>query len=293
MDRPVLPPVLGPYGSDNAKMGTTLPHVLLLQRRADAVSGHVEDLGLSVCLARDARSGTARGLLDAGVRRGGSDPSHCDGELPQNTSTSVTTMAEYLAPELIERHVPQRFAALPPAIFLEHSVAERTQGRLGRKPTWDRLSFHSWALRRVWLSGQERIAFDDPHWEHLPEHEVEARSAGRRCGPCHHRCRSPTIRPRGWRASLHSPRRLCLVQGPQLVAERRRRRHPTMPETGPALVTLGPAPATLDSRGSRPPSRPSPRSWQTTGDPCPDSHRPPHAGQHVTPPLASARRGTR
>ena len=58
------------------------------------------------------------------------------GELPQNTSTSVTNMAEYLAPELIQRHFPQRFEELPPAIFLEHYVEERTpQGRLGRKPT--------------------------------------------------------------------------------------------------------------------------------------------------------------
>jgi hypothetical protein len=97
------------------------------------------------------------------------------GELPPNTSTSVTNMAEYLAPELIQRHCPQRFEALPPAIFLEHDVEERTPaGRLGRKPTWDQLSFHSWVPRRVWLSGQERIAFGDPHWEHLPEHEVEA-----------------------------------------------------------------------------------------------------------------------
>jgi len=97
------------------------------------------------------------------------------GELPQNTSTSVTNMVEYLAPELIQRHFPQRFEELPPAIFLEHYVEERTpQGRLGRKATWDRLTFHSWAPRRVWLSGQERISFGDPQWEHLPEHEVEA-----------------------------------------------------------------------------------------------------------------------
>ena len=96
-------------------------------------------------------------------------------ELPQNTSTLVTNMAESLALELIQRHVPQRFEELPPAIFLEHYVEERTpQGRLGRKATWDQLSFHSWAPRRVWLSGQERIAFGDPQWEHLPEHEVEA-----------------------------------------------------------------------------------------------------------------------
>jgi hypothetical protein len=96
------------------------------------------------------------------------------GELPHNTSTSATNMAEYLAPELIQRHFPQRFEELPPAVFLEHSVEECTPaGRLGRKATWDRLTFHSWAPRRVWLSGQERISFGDPHCEHLPEHEVE------------------------------------------------------------------------------------------------------------------------
>jgi hypothetical protein len=65
-------------------------------------------------------------------------------ELPHNTSRSATNMAEYLAPALIQRHCPHRFEELPPAIFLEHYVEERTPaGRLGRKPTWDRLSFHS------------------------------------------------------------------------------------------------------------------------------------------------------
>ena len=84
-------------------------------------------------------------------------------------------MTEYLAPELIQRHFTHRIEELPPAIFLEHYVEERKLvGRLRRKPTWDRLSFHSWAPRRVWLSGQERITSGEPHWEHLPEHEVEA-----------------------------------------------------------------------------------------------------------------------
>jgi hypothetical protein len=72
------------------------------------------------------------------------------------TPMSVTNMAEYLAPELIQRHFPPRFEELPPAIFFEHYVEERTpEGRLGRKAAWDRLSFNSWAPRRVWLSGQE------------------------------------------------------------------------------------------------------------------------------------------
>jgi hypothetical protein len=97
------------------------------------------------------------------------------GELPQNTSSSVTNMAEYLAPELVQRHFPHCFEAIPPAIFLEQYVEERTpHGRLGRKATWDRLTFHTWRPRRVWLSGHERLSFGEPQWEHLPGREVAA-----------------------------------------------------------------------------------------------------------------------
>ena len=96
-------------------------------------------------------------------------------ELPQNLSASVTDMAEYLAPEMVRRHFPHRFEAIPPVIFLEHYVEQQTpQGRLGRKATWDRLSFHSWAPRRSVLAGNVRLAYGEPHWEGLPEHEVEA-----------------------------------------------------------------------------------------------------------------------
>ena len=73
-------------------------------------------------------------------------------------------MVELLAAKLVQQHFSQRFEALPPAIFLAHCVEERTsEGRLGRKSTWDRLSFHSWAPQRIWLSGRERIAFGEPH----------------------------------------------------------------------------------------------------------------------------------
>jgi hypothetical protein len=36
------------------------------------------------------------------------------------------------------------------------------------------LSFHSWAPRRVWLSGQEWIVLGEPEWRSMPEHEVAA-----------------------------------------------------------------------------------------------------------------------
>ena len=96
-------------------------------------------------------------------------------EHPDNPSTSVTNMAELLAAELIRKHFPQRFDYEPPAILLEHYPIEYSpQGRMARKPTWDRLTFHSWAPRRVWLGGHERLAFGEPEWHSMPEHEVAA-----------------------------------------------------------------------------------------------------------------------
>ena len=84
-------------------------------------------------------------------------------------------MAELLAAELIQQHFPQRFDSEPPAILLEHYPRElHTSGRTAMQPTWDRLTFHSWAPRRVWLGGRERLAFGEPEWRSLPEQEVEA-----------------------------------------------------------------------------------------------------------------------
>jgi len=96
------------------------------------------------------------------------------GELPGNPSTSVTNMAEFWAAELVRAHFPQRFDFDPPAIVLDHyPTAHAERGTVGRAATWDRLSFASWAPRRVWLAGRERIAFGAPHREHLPAHDVE------------------------------------------------------------------------------------------------------------------------
>jgi len=43
-------------------------------------------------------------------------------ELPQNRSTSVTNMAEYLAPELIQRQFPHRFEEVPPDVPADHRL---------------------------------------------------------------------------------------------------------------------------------------------------------------------------
>lgn len=51
------------------------------------------------------------------------------GELSQNTSTSVTNMAEYLAPELIQRHFPQRFDHEPPPLLTSVFAGPTRQSR--------------------------------------------------------------------------------------------------------------------------------------------------------------------
>jgi hypothetical protein len=103
------------------------------------------------------------------------EPGMVLGEHPDNPSTSVTNMAELLAAGLIQQHFPQRFDHEPPAILLEHYPRElHSSGRTARQPTWDWLSFHSWAPRRVWLGGRERQAFGEPEWRSVPEHEGEA-----------------------------------------------------------------------------------------------------------------------
>ncbi len=77
--------------------------------------------------------------IEALLEEEGQVPVIVVGELPQNTSASVTNMVEYLAPALIPRHFAHRFEEQSPANFFEHYVEERTaERRLGRKATWDR-----------------------------------------------------------------------------------------------------------------------------------------------------------
>lgn len=95
-------------------------------------------------------------------------------ELPDNPSTSVTNMAEILAAELIAKLCPERFDEEEPAVLLEHYPEERDRrGRLGRKETWDRVSFASWSPRKIWLGDQERVSLGEPDWRPLPADEVE------------------------------------------------------------------------------------------------------------------------
>src|SRR5215204_4176559 len=98
-------------------------------------------------------------------------------ELRDNPSTSVTNMIEVLAAELIAKHFPQRFEAVreDPVVLIEHyEPVKDDRGARRAAPTYDRVAFGSWAPRRIWLGGKERVSLSEPYWRHLPEQEVKA-----------------------------------------------------------------------------------------------------------------------
>ncbi len=84
-------------------------------------------------------------------------------QLPENTNTSVTNMAEYLAAEVIEEH------SMPtPLIWIEHYPEH--EGRVGE---WSRVRFSSWEAEEVLLGGVRRRRVGSPRWSHLSSEEAE------------------------------------------------------------------------------------------------------------------------
>jgi hypothetical protein len=106
--------------------------------------------------------------------RGGESPVVVLAELDANASTSVTNLAEILAAEVIARHMPHRFEYDEPAVVLEHYPERRHQksGKVVHAATWDRVTFETWAPRRIFLGGQERVSLGAPAWRRLPGDEV-------------------------------------------------------------------------------------------------------------------------
>jgi hypothetical protein len=94
-------------------------------------------------------------------------------ELAENTSTSVTNMAEYLAAELIARHFPARFEAEDPAVhWVEHYPRTDAERRRGM-PEYALVAFDSYRPRRVPRFGQDRVAIGRPRWTHVDRAAVE------------------------------------------------------------------------------------------------------------------------
>ena len=75
-------------------------------------------------------------------------------QLPDNTNTSVTNMAEYLAAEVIEEH------GLPtPLVWIEHYPEH--EGKIGE---WSLVRFSSWEVEEVRLGTVWRRKVGSPRW---------------------------------------------------------------------------------------------------------------------------------
>lgn len=89
-------------------------------------------------------------------------------ELPENTNTSVTNMAEYISAEVIVEY------GLPtPFIWIEHYPRDESQRRAGLREEWDLVAFSDYEVRETHGSGKRRVRIGTPEWKHLSRASVE------------------------------------------------------------------------------------------------------------------------
>lgn len=96
-------------------------------------------------------------------------------DLPENESTSVTNIAEYLAADAIARYFPHRFDEPEPVVWLEH-YARGTGGPLRPRPAGmsdaDRVTFSRWPPRSVVSQGVRRVKLGEPTWAPVSVEEL-------------------------------------------------------------------------------------------------------------------------
>jgi len=90
-------------------------------------------------------------------------------ELAENQNTSITNMAECLAPELVKAYLPHRMHESPPAVFLEHYDELLNARRRRSGPSVSRVSFTHYRPTIVNLGGVDRLTYGAPSWTHLDE----------------------------------------------------------------------------------------------------------------------------
>ncbi len=90
-------------------------------------------------------------------------------ELADNTGTSVTIIAEYLAAEVVARHCPHLLDAPAdggqPVVWLERYPPGRGYARV---------TFAPWRIRAAWLGGTLQRALGTPDWARLDRAAVAA-----------------------------------------------------------------------------------------------------------------------
>jgi hypothetical protein len=84
-------------------------------------------------------------------------------QLPDNTNTSVTNMAEYLAAEITQAH-----SLLKPLAWVEHYPEHKRE--VGE---YSLVRFSSWDPQKVCLGGVWRSRIGSPRWSHLSGEAVD------------------------------------------------------------------------------------------------------------------------
>ena len=95
-------------------------------------------------------------------------------DLPENTNTSVTNIAEYLSAELIARLYPARFDHPEPVVWIEHYPSDPDGRPSFGRPSFDRATFASWRPAVVFSGGVQRPRLGEPTWRRLSDDELIA-----------------------------------------------------------------------------------------------------------------------
>ena len=132
-------------------------------------------------------------------------------QLPENTNTSVTDMAEYLAAEVMRDHpgiTPRaNGAGKVPFVWIEHYPRDEAQRRVGLGEEWDLITFSDYEIREVRTATGWRPKIGKPEWEPLGRARVEKLVGGHRLDE-----REPlaVAATGGCRTPPPAPRRPCL-----------------------------------------------------------------------------------
>jgi hypothetical protein len=93
-------------------------------------------------------------------------------ELPANTSTSITNMAEFIAVEIIAKHFPHRFEEEKPVQWIEHYPRNEREKTLGLLP-FRLVEFSSYKPQKVERFGGPRVKIGRPSWRYVPRQVME------------------------------------------------------------------------------------------------------------------------
>jgi len=95
-------------------------------------------------------------------------------DLPDNPSTSITNLAEYLWPEVLARYLPGWLEQAEYCHLIEHYPGRPNRSGRRERSEFDRVTFASWTPRIGRDHGKPRVTFGEPDWRHLSRAELVA-----------------------------------------------------------------------------------------------------------------------